>query len=183
MQTLITFCLLTIAVLWTSFPIFAAPDLTMTEFMPSPIGGVGGGITTPTPIQAGGTVLVTGSMKNIGNETSISTKIRFYLSTDVAYSADDIQLGEMNGTPLATNASQFIVEHSLTIPASIAAGNYYILCYVDASNAIFEDNENNNIFSFPININQTTNKPIRATIAPNMTAKNSAFFEGLNFGK
>lgn len=183
MQHLIMFCLLAVSTLWTTFPVFASPDLTMTEFMRSPIGGVGGTTVTPPPIQAGSTVLVTGSMQNIGNGASIGTQIRFYLSTDVAHSAEDIQLGTMNGTPLAVNVIQFIIEQSLTIPANVAAGNYYILCYVDASNAIFEDNENNNIFGFPISIDQATSKPIRATVAPNMTAKNSTFFEGFNFGK
>lgn len=183
MQSLMKFCLLTITVVWTSFPVWAAPDLTMTEFMPSPIGGVGGGVVTPTPIQAGGTVLVTGSMKNIGNGASIGTKIRFYLSTDVAYSAGDIQLGEMNGTPLAINASQFIVEQSLTIPANIAAGNYYILCYVDATNSLLEANENNNIVGFPINITKAADKPTHTLIAPNITSKNNSFFKGFNFGK
>lgn len=137
--------------LFSGYSVFAAPDLTMTEFIRSPVYGTGATPTQPA-VTPGGTVKVTGTMQNIGNAAATISKVRFYLSTDQAYSPNDMEIGFVNGNALAVNASQFIIEKSLTIPTLTTPNNYFVLCRVDADSQITENSETNNLFKFALSI-------------------------------
>ena len=135
----------------SGYSVFAAADLTMTEFIRSTLYGTESTATQPA-VTPGGTVKVTGTMQNIGNAAATISKVRFYLSADQAYSANDAQIGFVDGNALAVNASQFIIEKSLTIATTTVAGNYFVLCRVDADSQIAENSETNNLFNFALSI-------------------------------
>lgn len=132
-------------------PTYGAADLIMIEFLRSPVNSTIGSFTPP-PVTPGSILQVTGSLKNAGNVAAGACRLRFYLSTDQAYNSNDIALGYINTDILAPNGVQYILEHSLPIPTSTVAGNYYVLCRVDADNMVVENNETNNLYNFPITI-------------------------------
>lgn len=152
--------------------VFAAADLTMTEFIRSPVYSVNGTATQPA-ITPGGIVRVTGSMQNIGNAAAVASKIRFYLSTDMVYGSNDVAIGFVEGHVLAANASQLIIEKSLTIPTTIIVGNYYVLCRVDADSQVIENNETNNLFNFLLSIVVLPDFIIQSPTAPTSIIKGS----------
>jgi subtilase family serine protease len=155
-----------------SSSVFAAADLTMTEFIRSPVYNANGTATQPA-VTPGGTVKVTGTMQNIGNAAAVASKVRFYLSTDPIYSATDTEIGFVNGNALAANASQFIIEKSLTIPTTTAAGTYFVLCRVDADSQVTENSETNNLFNFTLSIVILPDFIIQSPVAPASIVKGS----------
>lgn len=159
-----------------STPLFAAADLTMTEFIRSPTyatDGSGAAASQP-PVTAGNVIRVTGTHKNIGNTTATTNKVRFYLSSSNTYSAAAIELGFVNGQLLAPNAMQYIVEKTLTIPATTAVGSYFVLCRVDADAQISENSENNNLFNFALPIIVLPDLIIQTPTAPASITKGSS---------
>ncbi|MBP7533349.1 MAG: hypothetical protein KA783_02800 [Chitinophagales bacterium] len=152
---------------------FAAADLTMTEFIRSPVYSTNNTPATQPAVIPGGTVKVTGTMKNIGNAAAVASKVRFYLSTDPIYSGTDAAIGFVNGNVLAANASQFIIEKSLTIPTTTAAGTYFVLCRVDADSQVTENSETNNLFNFTLSIVVLPDFITQTPIAPASIIKGS----------
>ncbi len=156
-----------------SSSVFAAADLTMTEFIRSPVYSTNNTPATQPAVIPGGTVKVTGTMKNIGNAAAVASKVRFYLSTDPIYSGTDAAIGFVNGNVLAANASQFIIEKSLTIPTTTAAGTYFVLCRVDADSQVTENSETNNLFNFTLSIVILPDFIIQSPVAPASIVKGS----------
>ncbi|MCB0517532.1 MAG: hypothetical protein H6577_22905 [Lewinellaceae bacterium] len=70
--------------------------------------------------------------------------IKSYISTDQTLSANDIQDGTIPTGNYGVGFSVQNVAGASTIPASLAAGQYYLIVKIDADNAIAEGNENNN---------------------------------------
>ena len=109
-----------------------APDLVLSNLV-SPTSGVQGNI-----------VAYTFTLNNIGNALASGNYIiGAYLSTDNTWSTNDIQVGIVNtgNTPVGYNA---VVTGAITVPATQATGNYYLILRADKDNVIAESNENNN---------------------------------------
>ncbi len=111
------------------------PDLTLAD------------LQIPTTSVAAGAVLSynfdasnTGTAAVPGNFT-----IKSYISTDNTLSANDVQDGTITtgnyGVGLVVNN----VAGASTIPASLAAGSYFLIVKMDADGAVTESNENNNV--------------------------------------
>lgn len=161
---------------WASAQTTPKPDLTMSEFIRSPLNSANGTTVVNPPVLVGTALMVTGTVRNNGTANSPATKLRFYLSTDITYSTNDVALGFINGNALSVGQMQMIIEHSLTIPATTAAGTYYVLARVDANNQANESNENNNLFHFVLSVVTSTapdllaDMPIAAASATRNTA-------------
>jgi subtilase family serine protease len=106
------------------------PDLAVTA------------LTVPTAV-AGGTVIATDTVKNMGGSPASGSTTRFYLSTNMAIDASDVLVGNRSVGELAPGAVNS-GPASLTIPAQTVAGIYYIVATADGESTVPETNETNN---------------------------------------
>ena len=97
----------------------------------------------PSVAAAGSSITVSDTTKNLGAGDSAASNTRFYLSTNAALDAGDLLLGSRAVAALAPNASE-TGSASVTIPASVAAGYYYLIAKADGDDALGETNEFNN---------------------------------------
>ena len=80
--------------------------------------------------------------KNLGAGSTASTT-RFFLSADAILDAGDFLLGSRAIPALPLGATS-VGSTSLTIPAEVAPGAYYIIAQADGDNAVAELVESNN---------------------------------------
>ena len=103
-------------------------------------------LTVPGAAGAGTTITVTETTRNLGGGTAAASTTRFYLSSDAQLDVADLALGSRAIPALAAGASNS-ASTSVTIPAGLAAGTYYLIAGADADNAVAEFQEGNNTFS------------------------------------
>ena len=115
------------------------PDLVVASFTASTVGG------------DNATISVSDTTKNQGTGTAAASTTAFYLSTDFILSPDDVLLGTRPVASLAAGAADTATT-TLTIPASVATGSYYLIAKADSGSVIPETNENNNTKWTPIAI-------------------------------
>jgi subtilase family serine protease len=108
------------------------PDLMLTA------------LAAPATGAPGGVVTVSDTTKNSGGGSTASSFTAFYLSADGVWDAADVRLGSRSVPTLASGASH-PGSTLLTIPASTAAGSYYIVGRADDAGTIAESQENNNL--------------------------------------
>ncbi len=118
------------------------PDLTIAD------------LQIPTASVAAGAILSynfdasnAGTAAVPGNFT-----IKSYISTDQTLSTNDVQDGTITTGNYAAGFSVQNVAGASTIPASLAAGQYYLIVKIDGDNAIAEGNENNNTVVKPFTV-------------------------------
>jgi subtilase family serine protease len=107
------------------------PDLIVSVF------------AAPSKAYPGSTITVSDTTKNQGAGSSVSTT-RFYLSSNTILDPSDIYVGGRVVPALASGGTSDGAT-SVTIPANLVAGTYYLIAMADADNAVAEFNENNNI--------------------------------------
>ena len=102
-------------------------------------------------ITSGSTIKCYNTIYNQGNSLSNYCQTNYYLSKDPYYSSNDIELfnESINNVAESSFYNQNVL---LTIPSITLSGNYYILVYTDFNNKNTETNENNNVYSIPLNI-------------------------------
>jgi hypothetical protein len=113
---------------------------------------------TPVSILAGATTTASCSVYNQGGAAAVASSLKYYLSTDNAYSAGDVLLATDAVAALNASASAAVSE-VLTIPSATAAGTYYILFFADANAQVTESNENNNVGNYQITVTSSTGSP------------------------
>lgn len=146
-----------------------SPDLTITS-----------NSVSQSVVLPGASVTASTSLKNAGTGT-VTSGVSYYLSTDNVFNTGDVLLATTNFSPLATGVVQQ-KQTVLNIPATAAAGNYFILHVADALNSITELNETNNAMSNALAINTATHHDV-SSLSPASSA--SATVQGgtltLNF--
>jgi subtilase family serine protease/sugar lactone lactonase YvrE len=106
----------------------------------------------PASAAAGGpAITVTDTTKNQGLGSAVATTTSFYLSTNTTYEAGDISLGS-RAVPILASAATNAGSTSVTIPAGTAPGTWYILARADATGAVAETSETNNVASRAVTI-------------------------------
>jgi subtilase family serine protease len=123
-----------------SVTILVGPDLNITTF------------TAPFTVPAGSSPAISAIVKNIGAADAGASVIRFYLSTDVLFSADDRLLGSRDVPALAAGVSS-TVSTSITIPTGLS-GSYYLFAVADGTSVVTEASEGNNTFLRVMTITQ-----------------------------
>jgi subtilase family serine protease len=109
------------------------PDLTIATLTVGASGGPGSAIA------------VTDGTRNGGGGTAAASATAFYLSLNTSLSADDVWLGSRTVQAVASGATDTATT-SVTIPAATAVGTYYVVAVADASAAVPETTETNNIY-------------------------------------
>ncbi|NTW25049.1 MAG: T9SS type A sorting domain-containing protein, partial [Lentimicrobium sp.] len=110
---------------------------------------------TPTAVTAGQTTTASCTVKNQGTFAAVASSLKYYLSTDNAYSAGDTYLATDAVAALAVNATAALSE-VLTIPAATATGTWYIVFLADADAQVAESNEGNNAGFIAISVTSAT---------------------------
>lgn len=95
-------------------------------------------------VTAGSSLPVSCTVKNQGDAPAAASRIKYYLSADTVYDANDSYMG-YNDVSELNSGSTDLKNASLTIPAGTDSGTWYILFAADADNSINESLENNNI--------------------------------------
>jgi subtilase family serine protease len=103
------------------------------------------GLSSPSGAVTGSTISLSGGVQNIGNDTTnYSVNVYFYLSTDQIYDTQDRYLGSINNGYLSAGQSKSFTQ-SVTIPANLTPGSYYLLAIADRNNYVVEQDDPDNL--------------------------------------
>ena len=108
------------------------PDLTVTS------------VTVPAVGAADADIVVTDTTSNKGTGTSPASRTGFYLSANTFLDASDLFVGSRSVPVLAPSAADS-QSTTLHVPASLAAGSYYVIAKADYQDALTESSESNNV--------------------------------------
>ncbi len=100
-------------------------------------------LTTVSTAVAGTVIAVTDTTKNTGGGGAAESTTRYYLSTNITFDAADVALGSRPVAPVDAGASN-VGTGSAVIPATTAAGSYYIIAVADGEAAVPETSEADN---------------------------------------
>jgi hypothetical protein len=109
-------------------------------------------ISAPAMADAGSNIIMTDTTMNNGLGAATDSITGYYLSTDSALDGADTFLYARPVPALEAGASSAGENYSVTIPRYTPPGDYYIVAKADWSDAIVEEDENNNTNSKPITI-------------------------------
>jgi subtilase family serine protease len=101
-------------------------------------------VTPPTGAVAR-TFVINSTIKNYGRTQAGPFSVGFYLSTDMTFTTADALIGTLSLGGLAALTASTAGNTTVTVPASVPAGTYYVGAIVDVSNAVDEAKETNNI--------------------------------------
>ena len=132
---------------------------------------VQGASVSPLSTVAGNSVSLSCSIYNIGVGVAASSNVGYYFSTDATLDASDVLLGNAPGYSLNPGLSSSRYT-TVTIPATTAPGNYYILFAGDYLGQVTESNENNNVAS--VNVTVTPPSIDLTILQPSATPTNAA---------
>jgi hypothetical protein len=105
--------------------------------------GKSGLVTGPTSATRGSSKTIEYTIMNIGDASTGSFSVDFYLSTNETISPTDIYLGRTSFTSFS-GGSAGTYSRSVTIPTGIATGAYYIGYLLDSTGVVSEGSESNN---------------------------------------
>jgi len=126
-----------------------------TEYINNDITVTNQAVVSVLQVEPGADIYVQAYQNYEGNLESMSDVYLFYyLSDDCHYNDADIYLGENYSSIDAQNITE-LESKTLTIPVTTKPGIYFILFAADATDAVSERNEDNNIACAQINVYTT----------------------------
>jgi subtilase family serine protease/sugar lactone lactonase YvrE len=108
-------------------------------------------LSVPASAGVGATFTVNDTTRNQGQGIAAATTTSFYLSPNNTWDTTDTFL-QSRPVPLLAYGATSPGSTSVTIPAGTAPGNYFILARADATGAVAETSETNNVLSRAITI-------------------------------
>ena len=99
--------------------------------------------TSSTNVSSGQYISLSSTVNNIGGSAAGYTDVAFYLSTDNVITTSDVLIGNQY-VPALASGGNYTATTSVYIPATTAAGTYYLGAIADYLNRQVESNENNN---------------------------------------
>ena len=128
----------------------------------------------PSSAEAGQSLLVDWVVENrgVGDTAVINWQDRVVLSDDQTLSADDLSLATVGHNGLLRPTEQYTVNGQLvTIPFTVAPGDYFLLLTTDSRQQVFEAGvEGNNLTSSPISISRETSDLLVSSVAASTNA-------------
>jgi subtilisin family serine protease/subtilase family serine protease len=100
-------------------------------------------LTAPSVAGADTDIVVSDATKNQGTGPSMASSTGFYLSANTALDSADVFIGSRPVSALAPAATE-TVQTTLHVPATTAAGSYFVIAKTDWSGAVPESVETNN---------------------------------------
>jgi subtilase family serine protease len=122
---------------WDSIRI--GPDLAVTA------------LSAPAAIGAGTSIAVSDTTKNLGGDSAGSSSTRFYLSTNLTWDTTDRPLEARGVIPLDAGISSSSTT-TVTIPADVTTGSYYVIGRADNGGTVAEWSESNNTRSLLVRV-------------------------------
>lgn len=122
-------------------------DLAASVFKRTSPGGAGL-VASPLSAPRGSTISIEFTVANLSTTVRETFDIGFFLSTNAVISTSDRLLGTNRGA-YASRGFVGTYTRSLTIPASVAPGTYYLGFILDPANAVAEANESNGAQELP----------------------------------
>ena len=110
-----------------------APDLVETAVSNPPVTG-----------SPGGSFSVTDTVANHGNAAADASMIRYYFSLNTTKGGSDLLLTGNRTVPALAVGAQSMGSVTVTIPAAVTPGTYYLLACGDDLNNVAERDEKNN---------------------------------------
>ena len=108
------------------------PDLTIAS------------ITGPTAVGSGASMTFSDTTKDTGGGSAGPSTTRYYFSANTTLDASDTMLGSRSVPALATGGVS-TGPTTVTLPAGVVPGTYYLLAQADADGAVTETYETNNV--------------------------------------
>lgn len=114
--------------------------------------------TVPTPMVPGDRFNAGVFVDNNGPMAAVGlVSINFFLSTDVNFDANDINIGSYPNLPISLSSGDFgDFADEVRIPATTAPGNYFFLVRITPNNQVNDTNQSNNVAAsddfFPVEI-------------------------------
>ena len=108
------------------------PDLVVSAFQ------------VPSTVTAGSIVSVTDTTRNQAAGVAGPSTTRFYLSANIALDAADILLDGSRAIPALAGGASSAGSTSVTMPAGLPPGTYYLIAKADGDNTVAESAESNN---------------------------------------
>jgi hypothetical protein len=142
----------------TSFSEFTATDSLATFVSGSPLPDlvITNPASIPNTIASGSNFTAQFTTNNQGVASAGAHQVNFYLSTDnilTPGSNGDILLGYYFITnPIPAGGNSGLLTKDLTIPCTVAAGNFYLFFMADGLGSVFESNETNNMIPLAITL-------------------------------
>ncbi|MBK7876406.1 MAG: hypothetical protein IPJ77_11735 [Planctomycetes bacterium] len=99
---------------------------------------------TPAQADAGTSISVSDTLANVGTSAAVGPRVGVYLSTDAVVTTADRLLGSRT-IPRLERGERATGGGSMTIPANLAAGTYWIGAIADDLATIAESSETNNV--------------------------------------
>lgn len=137
--------------------------ITVTSASGNPDLVVEAASASPVALTAGQTTTASCTVRNQGTAASVASSLKYYLSSDNAYSTGDTYLATDAVGALASGATAAVSE-VLTIPAATASGTWYIVFVADADAQVAESNESNNTGYIALNITAATAQGCNSTV-------------------
>jgi subtilase family serine protease len=100
---------------------------------------------SPSSVARGATLVATDTVSNTGGGAAGASTTRFYLSANFYFDVGDISLGVSRTVPGIAAGSSNSGSTTISIPATVSAGTYYLLAIVDADTQVDEVYETNNV--------------------------------------
>jgi subtilisin family serine protease len=119
--------------------ILIGPDLTVAV------------LDVPAGATPGGTIAVSDTIHNQGGGAAGAFRTTFYFSTNNVIGGDDVLLGSRAIPGLAAGGTTTETA-TLSVPAELSVGTYYILAKADGQNEVDETFESNNVYGRTIQI-------------------------------
>jgi uncharacterized repeat protein (TIGR01451 family) len=117
-------------------------------------------VTGPASVTVGATFSVTNAVQNIGvGESGTGARVGLYISSDAAITTNDVFLGLRNLPSILAGVTN-TGPNSVTLPASVTPGSYYLGAIADYQERVFESSEDNNFLGYQLFVGVT---PFRIT--------------------
>jgi len=128
----------------------------------------------PPSVNQGQTISVSNQVQNIGSGNASSSNIGYWISDNSILSGSDNLIGSSNVPSLNAGVTSSFISNNVTIPSTLAPGNYYFFFKCDNSNSITESNESNNTDFFPFTVLAPTppSLQVESCFATNFSAFN-----------
>jgi chitodextrinase len=111
-------------------------------------------VGTSASARSGSTITVTHTLQNKGTGNAGSFVVKYYLASDDPVTSGTLLTTRSFPSGLASGAA-FTESFSLIIPAGMGQGIYALGMIVDADNQVVESDEENNLLTLPITIDDT----------------------------
>ena len=121
-------------------------ELNNTTARPINLGGdlIVASLGAPSHVGAGATFSITDTTTNQGGGSIGASTTQFYLSRDPSLDTGDTKLDGVHAVPALMAGASHSASTTVTMPAGLAPGGYYLFAKADATGSLPESREQNN---------------------------------------